>query len=872
MSPRPSGRRRVRDGARLRGRCISSAPPMLDRRERLPGPQRDALATAFGLSAAPAPDRFCRRSGRARPVLRGGRGAAARLRRRRRPMVGQDVGPGTRVRRAPAARGIGRHGVRGARAHRNAGVGRASRAGGRRARRRRMPARCWTRRSPDGWTSGCATDRRRGTREPARAPGAAAGLTPAELAGGFGLPDAVPADEPDRAELPPPARVAARRDADACCSWRRPSRSATWPCCGARPAARARSRRAAAPAQAAGLIELGARVRFRHPLVRSAIYRAASLPERQQVHRALAEATDPDARSRSARLASRPRGRRGPTRTVAASWSARPSGRGGRGGIAASAAFLERAAELTPDPARRGRAGARRRAGQAGCRRARSRRSALLAIAELTPLDELQRARLQRLRAQIAFARRRGSDAPPLLLDAAKRLVPLDPDWRARRASKRWRRRSSPAAAATGGTCSRSPRRASDGARPPAGDRPAPATVWRRGSQRATRPACRRCGRRSRPSGKTTGTIRPTTAGSGWRAASPRICGTTRSGTSWPPRGVRRARETGALSVLPIAASYRAGVHVHAGEYAAASALLEEADAITQATHTAPLIQAKQMLAAWRGNEAEALELIDAGRHDATARGQGMALSMIECADALLRNGLGRYEEALRRGGASMRARRPLRCTPWRWPSSSRQRYAAASRTVAAAALERLSERTRASGTDWALGIEARSRALLTDGPSAESLYKRLSSGWRTVASLRTWPAPSSSTANGCAARTGASTRASNFEPPTTRSAASEPRRSPSAPVASSRDRRDRAQAHRRHARRPYAAGGADRPSRPRRSHQPRDRRTTLHQPPNGAVPPPQGLRKAPHHLTQPARPPSSRPPQPGVADLAFAG
>jgi DNA-binding CsgD family transcriptional regulator len=196
--------------------------------------------------------------------------------------------------------------------------------------------------------------------------------------------------------------------------------------------------------------------------------------------------------------------------------------------------------------------------------------------------------------------------------------------------------------------------------------------------------------------------------------------------------GVRRARETGALSIFPMSASYRAGVHVHAGEYAEASALLEEAYAVAQTTHTALLVQARQMVAAWRGDEAEALELIEAGRRDATARGQGMALSMVECANALLLNGLGRYEEALAAGQqacaqdelslfalalielveAAVRSRRPQ---------------------VGAAALERLSERTRASGTEWALGIEARSRALLTDGPSAEPLYteavERLASG-----------------------------------------------------------------------------------------------------------------------------------------------
>ena len=164
-------------------------------------------------------------------------------------------------------------------------------------------------------------------------------------------------------------------------------------------------------------------------------------------------------------------------------------------------------------------------------------------------------------------------------------------------------------------------------------------------------------------------------------------------------------------------------MHVHAGEYAEASALLEEAYAITQATHTALLVQARQMLAAWRGNEAEALELVDAGRQDATARGQGMALSMIECADALLCNGLGRYEEALVAAERAC-AQDDLSLYALALVELVEAAVRSDEPKVAAAALERLSERTRASGTDWALGIEARSRALLTDGPSAESLYE----------------------------------------------------------------------------------------------------------------------------------------------------
>ena len=180
----------------------------------------------------------------------------------------------------------------------------------------------------------------------------------------------------------------------------------------------------AGPAEEAGLITVGARVIFRHPLLRSAIYRAASPEERRSVHRALAAATDPELNPdrRAWHLA---QATLAPDEDVAAELE-RSAGRArARGGLAASAAFLERAARLTPDPARRAEREltAARAKHDAG---APDEALALLAAAEAGPLDELQRARLERLRAQLAFALRRGTDAPPLLLSAAQRLEPLD--------------------------------------------------------------------------------------------------------------------------------------------------------------------------------------------------------------------------------------------------------------------------------------------------------------------------------------------------------------------------------------------------------------------------------------------------------------
>ncbi|MDQ3821696.1 MAG: LuxR C-terminal-related transcriptional regulator, partial [Actinomycetota bacterium] len=188
-------------------------------------------------------------------------------------------------------------------------------------------------------------------------------------------------------------------------------------------------------------------------------------------------------------------------------------------------------------------------------------------------------------------------------------------------------------------------------------------------------------------------------------------------------RSVARARDAGALTVLPIALEYRAGVHFHSGRLAAASTLIEEANAISEATGNAPLVYASLVLAAWRGQEATTLELIEASIRDATARGEGRVISLVEYARAVLYNGLGRYEAALT---AAQRACEHEDLGLFAWPLAELVEASARSGSpgVAAAAFGRLEQRTRAGGTDWALGIEAGSRALLSDGGDAEALYR----------------------------------------------------------------------------------------------------------------------------------------------------
>jgi hypothetical protein len=248
-------------------------------------------------------------------------------------------------------------------------------------------------------------------------------LTPAELAGGFARPGALPLagriEDSFRRRLAAMPRktqrllllAAAEPVGDPVLVWRAAARLGI-------------GAEAGDAAETAGLCEFGARVRFRHPLVRSAVYRAASPEERRTVHRVLAEATDPDV-DPDRRAWHRAQAAPGPDENVAADLECSAGRAQSRAGLAAAAAFLEQAAALTPGPARRAEralaaAQAKHRAG------APDAALGLLATAQAGPLDELEHARVDLLRGQIAFAVNRGRDAPPLLLAAAKRLEPLD--------------------------------------------------------------------------------------------------------------------------------------------------------------------------------------------------------------------------------------------------------------------------------------------------------------------------------------------------------------------------------------------------------------------------------------------------------------
>ena len=341
-------------------------------------------------------------------------------------------------------------------------------------------------------------------------------------------------------------------------------------------------------AEAAGLIVLGAHVRFPHPLVRSAVYRAADAGDRRDVHLALAESTDP-VLDPDRRAWHRAHATATPDEAVAAEM-ARSAGRAqGRGGLAAAAAFLQRATELTPDPAmrvERALAAAQAKLDVADAASA----TELLAAAELGPVDELNRARLERLRAEIVFVSRRGREAPPLLLEAARRLAPLDA--RMARATYLQAIASAMSAGRLGSGADvrevAEAARASTGtpAAPTAADQLLDALVIRftEGYAASVAPLSRALHAIGECDGD--GEERH------WLWLACRLAQDLWDDELWcalATRGVRVARETGALSLLSVMANQLAAFHIHAGAFASAAALIEEVDAIAKATGLPPL-------------------------------------------------------------------------------------------------------------------------------------------------------------------------------------------------------------------------------------------------------------------------------------------
>jgi DNA-binding CsgD family transcriptional regulator len=476
---------------------------------------------------------------------------------------------------------------------------------------------------------------------------------------------------------------------------------------------------AAAPAEADELLELRARVTFRHPLLRSAIYGSASPSERREAHRALGAATDPEA-DPDRRAWHRAQAASAPDETVAAELERSADSAQARGGLAAAAAFLERAFELTPHSApRASRALAAAEVNQqAGAFDAALR---LLTAAEAGTLDELQRARAERLRAQIAFAQSRGNDVPLLLLSAARRLGPLDTAL-----ARETYLDALHAALQVGDGGTRLEVAQAVGAAAPA-HTPRAAELLLTGWGRLLSdgfPAGTDLLQRALIAFRSEPLYGEGEMHELWYA-----CGIARSlwdDENWDllsARHVQLARDAGALSVLPTALEVQAEFEIHAGDFSSAAALLEEADAISEATGSANFNDASMLLAAWRDTESKAMERIEAALREATHKRYDEAITLAEHASAVLHNGLGRYKVAL---AAAQRSCDHHVLKGFGQVLSELVEAAARSGEPerAEAALEQLSERTRLGGTDWGLGVEARSRALLSEGRPAEDHYR----------------------------------------------------------------------------------------------------------------------------------------------------
>jgi DNA-binding CsgD family transcriptional regulator len=550
------------------------------------------------------------------------------------------------------------------------------------------------------------------------------GLTVAQLAGGFGLPDRM--ELGGRIEesflrrfetLPAQTRTlllvaAAEPLGDPVLVWRAASELGV-------------AVSALEPATPAGLLDVGSHVRFRHPLVRSAVYRSASREERLRVHEALAAATDQDVE---------------PDRCVwhraqatpdaddeVADELERSAGRAhARGGLAAAAAFLERAAELTTHAERRAQRhlAASQFHLQAG---AFDAASASVATARSGPLDELGRARADLLIAGIASAHDRGNEAPQLLLQAAKALEHLDA-----RLSRDTYLDAWCAALFAGGLAQDGGRLADVSnaavAAPAAPDPPRGSDLLLEGcaliytqDRDAAVPVLEQAVAAFASAEASAEELMRW----GWLA-------TVAATYLWDydaclalaTRGVEVARGSGALEVLAVALNIMSEACAMGGDYVAAGQLVAEADVVREATGTLVGPYGALFLAGFRGIEMEAAPLIEATIRDATPGGQGTVVAFAHYANAVLMNGLCRYEEALASAVAAYEDTPELVVA--RWALSEWVEAATKTRDEAEAhrAVELLGAHAGGSDSPWAQGLLAQARAQVGSGDEVEPHYR----------------------------------------------------------------------------------------------------------------------------------------------------
>ena len=546
------------------------------------------------------------------------------------------------------------------------------------------------------------------------------GLSPSQLAGGFGLPDALPlsASIRDRfmrriEEMPDTTRllllIAAEEPVgDPSLVWHAAERLGI-------------PSEAAAPAEGAGLLEIGSQVSFRHPLVRSAVCQAACPAERRRAHWALADATDPqvDPDRRAWHLA---QAAAEPDERVAVELELCADRAKARGGLAAAAAFLERAVRMTVDPSLRARRAlaAAHAEHLAGAPEAAMR---LLGIAQAGSLDELGRARVDLVRAQIAFASTRGPEARLLLLRAARRLEPLDVVL-ARETYLDALTAAYFATGASGHSAQEVAEAALSG--PPAPVPPrAPDLLLEGLATRCTRGYAAAVATVRRATHAFTAAEVPDEDVLRWMWIAGYMAADLWDDETFlllASRCLDHAWESGALTALPLALSIRIWTHTLAGELAAAAALVQELRQADEVTGRHPPRYPILGVAAWRGREPEVTELAEALSREVTVRGEGIGETIIHWAKAVLYNGLGRHREAL---CAAERAgeHEVVGFSSW----ALAELVLAASRCGeverAVDALGRLSATTQVTGTEWALGVEAGARALVSEGETAECLH-----------------------------------------------------------------------------------------------------------------------------------------------------
>jgi DNA-binding CsgD family transcriptional regulator len=701
--------------AALQQLCVS----MLDRLEHLPTPQRDALRTAFGMSAGPAPDRFLiglavlsmfSDIAEERPLVclvddvQWLDHASAQVlvfvaRRLRAESVGLVLAthvPNAELARLPELQ-----------------VG-----GLRTADARALLDAVFT----------APLDARVRDRLVAETRGNPLALielphvvATRELAGGFGLPGAgqvSPTMEESfrhRVEaLPEETRrllllAAAEPLGDLALLWR----------AGARLGIGAES---AAPALEAGLAEFGTRVRFRHPVVRAAAYRSAPVRDRQLVHAALAEVTDvqldPDRRAWH-----RAHAAPGPDDDVAAELERSAARAQARGGLAAAAAFLERAAMLTLDPTKRAeRALAAAVAHvQAGAFEAARE---MLSIADAQSHNDFHYARIDMVRAELAFVTDPGRRAPPLLLKAARRLEPIDVDLSRATYLRALQAAMFAGRLALGGAVQEVARAAAAAPRPQRARAPdlfldGLVALCNTGYDAAV-PLLRRAldvfGIDMSPEEE----LR-------WHYLAFLVTNFVWEDHRFQPlseRYIELVRGLGALGELPLALTSKVFPLTLAGELTEASLMVGELEAAMEATGISLGPYAALAVAARRGRHGEATALIEATINDVSERGEGRAIAFADWSYALLNNGLANYQEAMTAAQRAVDGPELGNIPRFALVELIEAATRSGRSDIAADALGRLAIATGASGTDWALGVQARSRALLTEGEDAEPLYR----------------------------------------------------------------------------------------------------------------------------------------------------